>query len=205
MSKLKIRSKFRRPVELRWPDTVFSYVISALGLCVFGAVFLLSTGCGGPEADPDPFNRNLEETDKSPSPISCSVLFSSGRDLMSYVSEAAARWSATTGCDISVADTGGIRFIGVDRVTGGKPGERVLGHTDRDKKGVVYQIRVEDDLGSAMMDLVTAHEMGHALGLPGHSDTGLMAEGSHDNIIDSSSLTLVCSVLDCYPMTPEPK
>lgn len=137
-------------------------------------------------------------------PEPCGVAFDPAPELLEATQRAAERWSAATGCDVRV-DADGIPLVVLDEVidNAGKPtrGRTTTVWVD----GVLRTDRIEYRRDSLdQVGRIVPHEMGHAIGGYGHSGAGIMRERPKaTDVIDSSSLELVCATLDCAAFEPE--
>lgn len=137
-------------------------------------------------------------------PEGCGMVFSPVPELLEETEAAAARWSAATGCDVRVGE-GGVPVVFVDPIADGLVG---IGANGESASGGVY--RYESTGACAQIGQVAghstgqtiAHEIGHCIGQPGHTEYGLMspyAEGP----LDATSLQRVCDVFPCVTFSPE--
>lgn len=155
--------------------------------------------CGGESPPSDP--RVTVSHDSGP-PELAPITFSAIPALLERTELAAARWSAATCRDVRVGDSGlPVEFV--DPVADG-----LIGENGETAGGGVY--RYEETGACAKIGLVAehvtdqivAHEMGHCLGQPGHTDDGLMSPYA-DGLINAASLALVCEVFACACRVPE--
>jgi hypothetical protein len=125
--------------------------------------------------------------------------FSPVIELRAATERAAARWSAATGCRLTVGE-GGIPVSLVDEVLT-PAGERANGATDllRDGAGqVVGCIGLRIGRSTADPERTLLHEFGHALGATLHAKGGLMARAPVVGAsLDRAAIDLVCQHLDC--------
>lgn len=164
---------------------------------VLVVVSLLAPACTLDEVPPLPVEPPPERA--AYSPLECSFAFEPDEALVPDVEDAAARWSATTGCDVHVA-AGGVPV----RVVAGivRPdGTQAPGVTSaaRDRVEINVRIMRSGQLGDTLL-----HELGHALG-GDHTDSDgvLSGQKGRRNVIDTAALETVCSRLPCRWVSPE--
>lgn len=139
-----------------------------------------------------------------PEPEACGMVFSPVPELLEATELAAARWSAATGCDVRVGE-GGVPVVYVDPVADGLVG---IGGNGENASGGVY--RYEETGACAQIGQViehstaqtVAHEIGHCIGQPGHTEDGLMSPFAK-GALNAASLERVCDVFPCAWFNPE--
>jgi hypothetical protein len=129
----------------------------------------------------------------------CGLVLSPRPALADATQSAAERWSAATGCDVRVSP-GGVPVIHVTGLVT-TSGKRAAGAW-RSYVGddVCKRIDIDDELGGPR---TVAHEVGHCLGAHGHAESGLMAEGAGNGVIDEATVEFVCSQVPCLSFQPE--
>lgn len=148
----------------------------------------------------------------------CALQFAPTPDIEVQVQDALNRWSAATGCDLSISPQGipieSHPFLWAESLTNGStlvgefPWENsrnVCGLSAwQEETSSYYYIDVALNCD---VDYAIAHEIGHVLSNnPGHSLSGVLAEGKDPrakNIIDEPSLSYVCQNLACTKFQPE--
>lgn len=171
-------------------------VLSLLGLS------LAVTCCGAP-TEPEP-GESPEPATVAPEPEHCGMVFSPSPELLEATEIAAARWSAATGCDVRVGE-GGLPMTVLDEVIDLDGDSKTARTTFKGEPGAAYAMGIEVRRDRAWdFDRLVAHEMGHALGGHGHTETGVM-KGRCDTgaPIDAVSLGLVCENLSCASFATE--
>jgi hypothetical protein len=138
-----------------------------------------------------------------PEPV-CAVTFTPDPELEAETRDAAARWSAATGCAVTVGE-GGIRVRLVE--------DRMITPSGTEAHGQTFcpsdscrRSELVIEVARDHAEMTVAHEMGHALeASTAHvdDDGSLMAHTGGNGDITAADLTLVCSVLDCTVFTPE--
>jgi len=167
---------------------------------------------------PTPSGESVVLAQETPEP--CEMAFAPPPELLDATEAAAARWSAATGCDISVSDDGipmksWPHLFGELTADGKHNLLSAINHggTMRSLCGLstweedAPTVRIIDIALDCDVPDAVAHEMGHALAqLKRHSLTGVMADGkatARTHAIDSASLELVCYSLPCRAFEPE--
>jgi hypothetical protein len=111
------------------------------------------------------------------------------------------RWSAATGCPVTVGE-GGIPMSLTDDLHG-KDGTKLSGNTTFDHQG--RPLRIELDPAQFSIETL-GHEMGHALALqPLHAADGVLSLRAPDRqpTISAETLSLVCERHACAAFIPE--
>lgn len=135
----------------------------------------------------------------------CSRVFSPDDELLDETLDAAARWSATTGCDVSVGEGGMPVTLVAELLT--SSGEYANGGATVYARDGAFDgcdgltvAETTDDRARTV-----AHEMGHCLGAMGHASDGLLMARppTATEPINAAALALVCEALPCRVMAPE--
>lgn len=160
----------------------------------------LAPACNIDEVPPLPVVPPERAIYSPPSPA-CSVAFSPDEALRLYVEDAAARWSAATGCAIGIAD-GGTRVVLAESIL--RPdGSEAPGVTDEDESGA-KTIRINRKSSARQRQSSTFHELGHGLGGDHTTSDGILSGSKvRRDVIDSAALDTVCSRLPCRLVSPE--
>lgn len=162
--------------------------------CLCAVLLLVMCGCGG----------SAESAQK------CGVALEPDAAVADVTDEWAGRWSAATGCDVRV-ESGGIPVFGVEE-SSIDDGKVRCGSTQRLYRGeeTIRILSVEIDLtppdGCVGWGYSVGHELGHAIGARGHTESGLMVDRlplGVVHVIDAPSLELVCAELSCSAFNPE--
>jgi hypothetical protein len=125
-------------------------------------------------------------------------MLSPGPVLVDATALAAERWSAATGCAITLGD-GGIP-IGLVLSIKRPDGSEAPAMTPADRS----RIDVNQRTGEAQRYRTIAHEIGHLLGVTDHvASNGVMGGEGHTDIIDDESLTAACAAWPCATFRPE--
>lgn len=163
--------------------------------CLCAILLLAMCGCGGSATEPE---------------RECAVAFDPDPLLADVTDEWARRWSSATGCDVRV-ESGGIPVLGVQE-SSIDDGKVRCGSTKRLYRGkeTIRILSVEIDLtppdGCVGWGYSVGHELGHAIGALGHTESGLMVDRlplGVVHMIDAPSLELVCAELPCSAFNPE--
>jgi hypothetical protein len=168
-------------------------------------VALLLTACAGsaPSLDEATAGETLAPLATTPEPV-CAVTFTPDPELAAETRDAAERWSAATGCTITVGEGGiAVRLVEDRMITpqGTEAHGRTFCPADSCRRSALV-IEVARDHA----EMTIAHEMGHALEASfAHvdDDCSLMAHTGGNGAITAADLVLVCAVLDCSVFTPE--
>lgn len=126
------------------------------------------------------------------------MVLSPGDVLVAPTVAAAERWSAATGCDLTLGKGGTpiTLALSIQR----PDGSEAPGMTPEDRS----RIEVNQRTGEAQRYRTIAHELGHLLGAGHVEGSGLMSGNrEHTDIIDGESLAAVCAVLPCPAFRPE--
>jgi hypothetical protein len=169
-----------------------------------GLALALASGCAAHTSD----GTELEDPQLTgpwvfheAEPEPCGMAFDPDPEILEPARLAAARWAAATGCDITIgADGLPIVLADASAVTlaDGTPRRAVY---DADVGEIRYR-RGSIELRTA--ETMLAHELGHALGMLDHDETGLMAETTElGALIDAAALEGVCAALACRDFLPE--
>jgi hypothetical protein len=127
----------------------------------------------------------------------CSVVLSPGPVLVDATAAAAARWSAATGCDISLGE-GGVP-VGLALSIPRPDGSEAPGMTPADRS----RIDINQRAGEPQRWRTVAHELGHVLGVDEHVGAGIMGDVGRLDVIDVAALASVCAHVPCSVMAPE--
>lgn len=135
------------------------------------------------------------------SDLICRHTFGADGVLLGPAEDAAARWSAATGCDISVTVGVGDTTLALAlSIPKGPGGREVPGWTSDD----LTQILVHARAGESQHYRTIAHEEGHALGgLHTETDGVLSGWPERRDVIDAAALATVCARLPCLWQEPE--
>lgn len=156
---------------------------------------LLLTACS---ADPDLQSVALSEQ----APVCGEVFTVTDPGIFAYVVQNwADRWSAATGCPITVGE-GGIP-LSLTPDLHGKDGRKLAGDTFFDRAG--HPLRIELDPAEFDSDTI-GHEMGHALALRAeHAPDGILSLRSRlrQPTISAETLATVCERHVCRAFNPE--
>jgi len=151
-----------------------------------------------------PEATTAESEPETAEPEGCGMVFTPVPELLEATEAAAARWSPATGCDVRV-DEGGLPVVVLDDVINLEGESKNARTTFKGEPGAATPLAIEvrrdipRDFGRVMV-----HEMGHALGGHGHTDSGVMKGKSEAGApIDALSLSLVCENLSCVAFVPE--
>lgn len=184
-------------------------------------VLAIAACAQGAEIDPQlvgPFVLHAS----SPEPEPCGMAFDPAPALLAATEDAAARWSAATGCDVRV-EAGGVPIVAwyslfveyregralLSSINHGGTMRHICGlSTWTDDDSAVRIIDVSQPYpGCEDTEWSVMHEMFHALvGERGHSESGVGASGNDPDRsprIDEASLLAVCSRRPCSAFTPE--
>jgi len=142
----------------------------------------------------------------------CAVAFDVPPELRAQTERAAERWSAATGCDVRI-DEGGIPIVVLDEILEAD-GSLAIDSTGGPVRARTKTVWIDGELTTARIEYrrdaahdagrIIPHEMGHALGGYGHTDTGLLrATPANWEPIDAASLSLVCERLACAEFSTE--
>lgn len=164
------------------------------------------TCCGSPPLAEQDASTPLDDAETpAPAPTEpegCGMVFSPVPELLEATELATARWSAATGCDVRVGE-GGVPVVFVDPIADGlvgENGETAAGGVYRyELTGVCAQI---GQVAEYMTPQTVAHEMGHCIGQPGHTEDGLMSPYAKGQL-NAASLQRVCDVFPCAAFVPE--
>jgi predicted Zn-dependent protease len=133
------------------------------------------------------------------------ILLAPTPDARYALDAALARWEAAgvSPGQVSYSVVGAPVFTTPDLIDGGFRDEAGAvrwcdGLTTRDGGRKLLSVQVWAEASAE----VWAHELGHALGVRGHTDTGLMRSGAAEKI-DAASLEAVCAVAECDFFQPE--
>jgi hypothetical protein len=137
-------------------------------------------------------------------PEPCGMAFDPDPELLAATEAAAKRWSAATGCDVRI-EAGGVPIVLAEpqdvRDESGTPKRAITEVRDGLPVRIAYR---RGPLLPWTVETMLTHEMGHALGMREHTQTGLMAETTELGApIDAESLAGVCAVLECSAFVPE--
>lgn len=156
-------------------------------------VALLAQACAGSSPPPDE-----EAPPEQSAYASCVVVLSPGPVLVAPTLAAAERWSAATGCDITLGEGGVPVTLALDIRR--PDGSEAPGMVPADRS----RIEVNQRTGEAQRYRTIAHELGHLLGAGHVEGRGLMSgEREHSDVIDGDSLAAVCAALPCPAFRPE--
>src|SRR5688572_4188127 len=153
--------------------------------CALAALVLLPACGGAPPSAADESSPDMVEPEQpaiaetEPVDEGCAMAFAPAPGLRDIVALAAQRWSRATGCNIDLSESGISVVTTPELVT--EDGEAARGGTLM-VDGECASIAI---VASAWTHRTIAHEMGHCLGAAGHSETGLMATGSNETVIDA--------------------
>lgn len=158
------------------------------------------TCCGAPgEPAPEESQESVEAAGEALEPEGCGMVFSPQDLLLEATRSAVERWSAATGCDLSIGEGG----VAVELALSiEKPdGTQGPGITDPD----LSRIRIHQRAGKEQRVRTVAHEFCHVFGVGAeHSDTtGICGPKGHTYDIDAKSLADVCSRIPCRAFNPE--
>lgn len=133
----------------------------------------------------------------------CDYVFSPDSSAHDITQTAAERWSAATGLNVCIGEQG-IPVSWVDEILT-SDGRQARGATKIvDCQAVSVRIASYAQLPSA----IATHEVGHVLSgkcnnEEGHSESGVMHSPVVYDVIDQTSLGLVCSTANCLQFSPE--
>jgi hypothetical protein len=130
----------------------------------------------------------------------CGFALAPDAEAAAAAEDTAARWSAATGCAVTVREDG-LPVLTVDQ-SYDLEGNPKHGGTWRDGDTLTrIELTRRNDPDAFARALL--HESGHALrDIPGHSASGLMS-ATGGPIIDAESLAFVCEGLGCTAFEPE--
>jgi len=155
---------------------------------------LLAQACAGSSTPPDEEAPPGLALTAAPA---CSVVLSPGPVLVEATAAAADRWSAATGCSITLGE-GGVPVSLVLDIR--RPdGSAAPGMTPADRS----RVDINQATGEAQRWRTIAHELGHVLGADHIEGDGIMGHAGHRDVIDGESLAAVCAVLPCPAFRPE--
>lgn len=174
------------------------------------AILVAVAACGAqPDAVEPPVVEDAAELApaEEPEPVdTCDRVFSPAPELAEATRKAAERWSAATGCAITVADAGmPVELVPEMRTESGELANgRARVFT---VEGEFYECRGLIVAATAEYpERTIVHEMGHCLGALRHADDPrslLHERPTPDAPIDAPALSLVCENLPCETMVPE--
>ncbi len=161
-------------------------------------------GCAAPvEAPPETASvaaAQVAPDASEPAPLPCGTVLSPDPELLDEVTDAAARWSAATGCAVTVG-AGGTRIRLVEEINDNGTLRPGLTHYEADGVTLVIDVTGERTVG-----LTLPHEIGHVLfPHPGHVDgeTALMSHAGGKGRITAADLEYVCAGYGCLAFVPE--
>jgi len=174
-------------------------------LCLLLLTLLVACASEPRELTQLSFGQTTQETTTETDEPTCEVVFTPDAEILAETQDAAARWSAATGCDIRVGEGGIVVRVVADRMLTPQ-GTEAHGHTYCPTEGCTRSGLVID-IARDHAPATIAHEMGHALASSTahvEDDTqALMFHTGGDGAILSPDLVLVCTTLDCSVMTTE--
>lgn len=168
---------------------------------------LLLAACAGSEPSLDATEETapLAVAIETAPEVVCSVTFTPDPELLAETRQAAARWSAATGCDIRVGEGGiAVRLVAERMVT--PEGTEGHGHTYCPTSDPCTRSGLVIDVARDHHPATIAHEMGHALGSSSahvEDESALMFHTGGEGAIVSADLCYVCETLGCSAFVPE--
>jgi hypothetical protein len=183
------------------------------GSCPFSAIVLLTRAlvlvfslplalvrCGSASPPSVPEDLQSERSNEGAGvDAGCSAAFLVDEEIRPLAEQAAERWSAATGCAITVGDSG-IEVRLAASVPYGEGGKEVPGWTRADLRLVL----IHSAPNAVHRYRTLSHEMGHALGgLHTASHGVLSGEKGRRDVIDAEALETVCARLPCVLLSPE--
>jgi hypothetical protein len=158
---------------------------------------LVRCGSASPPSVPD--DRQGERSTAGEVDAGCAASFVVDEEIRPLVEQAAERWSAATGCAVTVGDSG-IEIRLAASVPYGEGGKEVPGWTRAD----LTLVLIHSAPNAVHRYRTISHELGHALGGLHTASPGVLSgEKGRRDVIDDEALETVCARLPCVLLSPE--